>query len=410
LQSKARAIIALALLVSLISFVKFSHCQSSGWATPDQYIHACYSDIPALYGERGLSKGDWAYSNGADSVEYPVVTGVVMWALAQITPGGDGATNNYFNINVFFLALLFILSALLVFKMRPEFSYLFPLAPAAIASLYINWDLWAIISMLGAIYWFDRKKLDLSALALGISISTKFMPIFLLFPIAFIFLRRNQLKGALRYLLISAGTFTAINLPVYLTTPEGWLRFYQLNLSRGSDWGSLWYALTALGVNLANLNYLSILILLAGFAAIAIYILELRNIPSLASLSFMVLATVMCASKVYSPQYVLWLIPLAVIALTDKRDLHAFWIWQGGEIIYHIAIWQHLATVTGAKFGLPVYGYAIATLIRIATTIYLIAILVRRGLAAGAQSDGRLGQLSHRSLREFLFESADKYP
>ena len=405
MQSKARAIIALAIIASLFSFLKFSHCESSGWATPDQYIHACYSDIPALFGERGLAKGDWAYASGGDSVEYPVITGAVLWALAQITPNGNDAVKNYFNINIFFIALLLILIALIVYKMKPEFAYLYPLAPAGIASLYINWDLWAIISMVGAIYWFDRKKLDLSALALGISISTKFMPVFLLFPIAFIFLRRNQLKSALRYLLISTATFTAINLPVYLTTPEGWLRFYQLNLSRGSDWGSLWYALTSLGIDLANLNYLSILILLAGFAAIALYILELRSVPSLASLSFIVLATVMCASKVYSPQYVLWLIPLAVIALVDKRDLTAFWIWQGGELLYHLAIWQHLATVSGAKFGLPLYGYALITLLRIATTIYLIAALVRRGLSGGAQS-----RLSHRSLREFLFESADKYP
>ena len=172
MQTKARAIIALALLVSLISFVKFSQCENSGWATPDQYIQACYSDIPALYGERGLSKGDWAYSNGEDSVEYPVVTGVVMWAIAQITPGGESATKNYFHLNVFFLVLLFIFIALIVFKMRPEFAYLTPLTPAAIASLYINWDLWAIISMLAAIYWFDRKKLDFSAVTLGLSIST----------------------------------------------------------------------------------------------------------------------------------------------------------------------------------------------------------------------------------------------
>jgi uncharacterized membrane protein len=259
--------------------------------------------------------------------------------------------------------------------------------------------------MVGAIYWFDRKKLDLSALALGVSISTKFMPIFLLFPIIFIFLRRNQLRESIKYIAITVLTFAAINLPVYLTTPEGWLRFYQLNLSRGSDWGSLWYALTGLGVNLPNLNYLSILLLLTGFAAIAIYIFELRNTPSLASLSFIVLATVMCASKVYSPQYVLWLIPLAVIALIDKRDLHAFWIWQGAEVIYHIAIWQHLASVTGAKFGLPLYGYALITLLRIAATIYLIATFVRRGLAGGTQ-----GPLAHRSLREFLFESGNAYP
>ena len=405
MQSKARAIIALALFASLISFVKFNHCENSGWATPDQYIHACYSDIPALYGERGLSKGDWAYSNGEDSVEYPVVTGAIMWALAQLTPDSADSTKNYFNLNVFLLALLFILIALIVFRMRPEFAYLTPLAPAAIASLYINWDLWAIISMLGAIYFFDRKKLEISAVALGLSISTKFMPIFLLIPIALIFLRRNQMQAALKYFSITIFTFAVINLPVYLSTPEGWLRFYQLNISRGSDWGSLWYAMSSLGANMPDTNYLAMLLLLAGIAAIALYVLELRNIPSLAALSFIVMATVMCVSKVYSPQYVLWLTPLAVIALIDKRDLYAFWIWQGAELIYHIAIWQHLASVTGAKFGLPLFGYALITLARIFATIYLIAIFVRRGLAGGTQ-----GPLSHKSLREFLFESGNAYP
>jgi uncharacterized membrane protein len=405
LQTKARAIIALAVLASLISFVKFNHCENTGWATPDQYIHACYSDIPALYGERGLSKDDWAYANGADSVEYPVVTGVIMWTLAKITPGGEDALKNYFNINILFLALLFVFIALMVYKMRPEFSYLFPLAPAVVASLYINWDLWAIISMLGAIYWFDRENLDLSAIALGVAISTKFMPAFLLIPIALIFLRRNQLRAALKYFAITTLTFVVINLPVYLTTPEGWLRFYELNISRGSDWGSLWYAMSSLGVNMPNTNYLSILLLLAGLSAIALYVLELRYVPSLAALSFIVMATVMCVSKVYSPQYILWLTPLAVIALIDKRDLHVFWIWQGAELIYHIAIWQHLASVTGATFGLPLFGYAIITVARIAATIYLIAALVRRGLAGGSQSP-----LSHKSLREFLFESSNAYP
>jgi len=404
-QKSARLVIVLAIFTSLLSFAKFNYCAATNWESPGQYVHACYSDLPALFSERGLSKGDWAYSNGEDSVEYPVVTGVVMWALAQITPSGPDALQWYFYINVFSLALLFIFISLIVFKFRPEFAYLSVIAPAAIASLYINWDLWAIISMLGAIYWFDRKKLDLSALALGISIATKFMPIFLLLPIALIFFRRHQLRSAIRYFIITVLAFAAINLPVYLTTPEGWLRFYQLNLDRGSDWGSLWYALTAIGVNLANLNYLSILVLLAGLAALCIYVLELRIVPSLASLSFIVLAIVMCASKVYSPQYVLWLTPLAVIALIDKRDVHAFWIWQGAEVLYHFAIWQHLATVTGAKFGLPLFGYAVILLARIAATLYLVIVLVRRGLAGGTQ-----GPLAHRSLREFLFDSGEKYP
>ena len=405
MRKEVRAIIALALLACALSFVKFSHCESTGWATPDQYIHACYSDIPALFSERGLSKGDWAYGNGSDSVEYPVVTGVAMWALAQLTPGGENATQNYFNINIFFLALLFIISALLVFRIKPEFSYLFPLAPAVIASLYINWDMWAIASMLAAIYLFDKKKLSLSALALGLSISTKFMPVFLLLPIAIIFMRRRELKEGAKFLLITSLTFLLINLPVLLTTPDAWLRFYDLNISRGSDWGSLWYSLSILGVQMANLNYLTILALLVGFAALAIHLLGLEQTPSLASVSFIVLATVMCVSKVYSPQYVLWLVPLAAIALVDKRDLRAFWIWQGAELVYHVAIWQHLALVTDAKFGLPATGYALISLVRIFATLYLVA-----ALASRAQKSGKRGSQTHSPLREFLFESADKYP
>lgn len=366
-------------------------------------MHACYSDIPALFGERGLKDGAWAFGSGESSVEYPVVTGVLMWVFAKITP--DKSATAYFYINAIALSLLFIACALLVRRVRPEFAHLALVAPAAIGSLFINWDMWAIISMLAAIYWFDRKNFDYSALALGVSISTKFMPIFLIFPILFIFWRRSELGKFLRFSAVTLTTFLVINLPVALTTPQAWWRFYDLNLNRGPDWGSIWYSLSALGINLANVNYLSILLLLVGFAAISIYLLELRSTPTLASTSFIVLATVMCVSKVYSPQYVLWLLPLAVIALSNRKDLYAFWIWQGAEAVYHIAIWQHLAVVTDAKFGLPLNLYALISLIRIAATLYFVAVLVRRGLASGGQSLD-----SHRSLREFLFASADKYP
>jgi uncharacterized membrane protein len=127
--------------------------------------------------------------------------------------------------------------------MKPEFGYLLPLAPAAVASLYINWDLWAIAMMMLAIYWFDRKAEVASAVALGIAISTKFLPIFLLIPIAIIFFRQEKISKFLKYAVIAVATFALINLPVALTTPVGWWRFYDLNLNRGSDWGSLWYSL-----------------------------------------------------------------------------------------------------------------------------------------------------------------------
>ena len=393
----------LTFFATLVSYFKFRHCIGSNWATPDQYIHACYSDIPALFGERGLSTGAWSYASGSNSVEYPVLTGTIMWLLAKLT-FGSGAVG-YFYINAVFIAGLFISLGFLIQRMKPELAYLYALAPAAVASLYINWDLWAIISMVAAIYWFDRKKFDYSALALGISVATKFMPIFLLLPIIYLFWHQRSYKVLARYLAIFTSVVVLINLPFALTTPTGWWRFYELNLNRSSDWGSIWYSLSALGINLSNINYLSILLLLIGFAALAIYLLELNKVPELAEISFIVLAVVMTASKVYSPQYVLWLVPLAVLALNNKKDVYAFWVWQGAEMIYHLAIWQHLAVVTDAKFGLPADLYALISLARMAALGFFISVLVRRGL-----STSRRASNSHKTLREFLFESADKYP
>ena len=394
---KLRALIVIAILASLLSFAKFSHCENTGWATPDQYIHACYSDLPALYGSRGLDKHVWPFTSDDNSVEYPVVTAMVMY----ITSFAANSPVSYFNVNVFFLIVLFLATVLLVRKMRPELAYLLPVAPAMIASLYINWDLWAIATMMLAIYWFDRKQYLHSSLAMGIAISTKFLPIFLLFPIAFILWRDSKVKELVRYVTVVAVTWIAINLPFALTTPTGWWRFYKLNLERGADWGSFWLALQQLGLSLTNLNYLSILLLLIALTTVALLLFELKYTPTLASVAFIVVASVMLASKVYSPQYVLWLTPLAVVALTNKKDVHAFWVWQATEVIYHVAIWQHIAVVTGAKFGLAAAPYAVLTLVRIGGTIYLMVVLARRALK---------GRNTRGKLMDLLFESSTVYP
>jgi uncharacterized membrane protein len=394
---KLRILIALAICASLLSFAKFSHCENTGWATPDQYIHACYSDLPALYGSRGLDKNVWPFTSNENSVEYPVVTAMVMYVTSFVA----NSPVSYFNVNIIFLMLLFVATVLLVRKIRPEFAYLVPVAPAMIASLYINWDLWAIATMMLAIYWFDRKQYLHSSLVMGLSISTKFLPIFLLIPIAFILWRDAKVRELVKYVAVVAGTWIAINAPFALTTPTGWWRFYKLNLERGADWGSFWLALQQLGFSLTNLNYLSILLLLIALTTVAILLFELKYTPTLAAMAFIVLASVMLASKVYSPQYVLWLTPLAAIALTNKKDLHAFWLWQATELIYHVAIWQHIASVTGAKLGLAATPYAVLTLVRIGGTIYLMVVLARRALQA---------RNTHSRLLDLLFEAGKPYP
>ena len=395
MRVNTRVVLLLAIVASLISFAKFSHCEKSVWAGPDQYIHACYSDLPALFSERSFGKGEWAFTGGDQAVEYPALQGLVMWATAKVSPDGPVS---YFNFSAILLSLLFIASSLMMYRMRPEKTLLFIVAPTGIAAMFINWDYWAIVTMLLAIYWFDRKQEIASAAILGVSIATKFFPIVLLLPIAIIYLRRHEIKKFIRYCSVAIGTLIALNLPFALTTPTGWWRFYSLNLHREADWGSLWYALSVFGINLTHINYLSILLLLIGVAVTAIFLLQTRETLPLAESAIFIFIALMTVSKVYSPQYVLWLTPLVILALKDDRDLTWFWGWQIAELMYHVAIWQHLALLTGAKYGLPVKAYALITLIRIVAAIALAIALARR----------------HRSnasfQREFLLSSGESYP
>ena len=212
-----KAVIGLAFLAVLLSVVKFQHCYSTNWTGVGVDVHECYSDLPALFDARGLVDHLWPYSSATNSVEYPPLTGLVMWTTALITPHGSNADKYYYLINIALLALLFIGSALLVSKMNPKKWYLLPVLPAVIASMYINWDLWAVITALLSIYLFDRGKYEWSAAALAISIATKFFPIVLLIPIALILFRRREIRLAIKYFVITgllwSVSYTHLTLP-----------------------------------------------------------------------------------------------------------------------------------------------------------------------------------------------------
>jgi uncharacterized membrane protein len=345
----------------------------------------CYSDLSALYGARGISNDQWPYTSAENSVEYPVVTGVVMWLTGKLIKDPNGY-RQYFDINALFLALLMIVASLLVWRLRPEFAALFPLAPAVIGSLYINWDLWAVVPALLSLYLFAIHKRTLSAIALGIAIATKFFPVVLLIGFLLSLWQRKKWLQLWSYLGITSLSWAAINIPVALQNFDGWWRFFKLNIERGNDLGSLWYALTLLNQPTINISWLTGLLYIFAVISIVMFYRYVadpqRENENLWTVSFLLVAAFVTMSRVYSPQYIIWLTPLAVIAITRKEERSAFWIWQGGEALYHLAIWQYLATFTGARFGMPASIYALAIILRISTLAWFSATLIRTALSA----------------------------
>jgi len=97
--------------------------------------------------------------------------------------------------------------------------------------------------------------------------------------------------------------------------------------------------------------------------------------PRLAQLAFLAVAAFLLVNKVWSPQYALWLLPLAALARPRWRDLL---IWQTAEVLYFVAVWWHLATLYDSSAPLiGSRGYAAATVIRIAGLAWLAGVVVR---------------------------------
>ena len=389
--------------------MKFNHCRDAGWGVPDVYVHACYSDITALYSERGMNDHTFPYSSATNSVEYPVITGLVMWGTSYLVSDHNNPYRNYFDLNIALLAFFFIGTVIVIYKINPEFSYLLPLAPAVVASLFINWDLWAVAAAVLSLYLFKVERYHLSAFSLGIAIAAKFFPIVFLFPIALLFASKGKLKEFLKYISITVATWLLVNLPIAATNYQGWSRFYKMNFSREADWGSVWYGITALGGKVLALNYISILITIILIAALAIFYLDISqtrtHFQNLTLMIFLTMAAFTSVNKVYSPQYILWLTPFAVLAMTSKKERSAFWVWQGAELIYHFAIWQYFAGFLGTKFGLPENWYALTIFIRIAALLYFCLTLARTALAARSTTQ----RLSRASILEFLSKATDGY-
>jgi uncharacterized membrane protein len=108
--------------------------------------------------------------------------------------------------------------------------------------------------------------------------------------------------------------------------------------------------------------------------AVAVLGTVARESPRLAQLALLVVAGFLLVNKVYSPQYVLWLLPLAVMARPRWRDLL---IWQAGELAYLFGVWMYLGGWLDAAVGADPPAYDVLICVRVLAELYLVAVVVR---------------------------------
>jgi uncharacterized membrane protein len=389
LAGSLTALVTAGLAGGALGLLSKQACRAGAWNTGiAQYQAHCYTDIYPLYFGEGLSAGKVPYLG--HPVEYPVLLGAAMQAVAWIVrPISDPSIRGreFFDVTAGLLAIFAVAAVLatayLAGRSRRWTALLVALSPAAVLAAFINWDLIAMsLATLGMAAWAGRRGV-LAGVLLGLAVATKFYPVFLFGPLFLLCLR----AGRLRAFCVTAGSaavaWLAVNLPVALAAPGGWSTFYRFNAARGADWGSIWYFFETErwpvvdSMPTGSLNAVSLLLFGMACALIGVLTLSAPRRPRLPQLFFLIIAAFLLFNKVWSPQYVIWLAPLVVLA---RPRLAAYALWQLAEIGYFLAIWAYLITIVdgpGTAGGIGTGLYFAALLARFLTVALLSGLVIR---------------------------------
>ena len=367
-----------------------------------------FSDIRPFYGMRYWNgEHPWPFSEylpiGSTSpvppIEYPALTGLIIWILTFLIPESLNSTMHYFYLSSFLHGLLFIVLALMVKRITNlRLAYLLVLSPAVITSLNRNWDIWVMIPTLASILFFERKKYFLSALLLGIAIATKFFPVVLLLPILIFFVRAKEMNNLFIYLGTTVTTWLTINVPVLAVDLSGWSFFYKLSFTRGLGEGSVFTIPAKLGFSIEfdSIVYYSLNIFI--FASLIVLLWKFpKNVPLVES-AFLVVTAFTFFGKQYSMQYVLWLAPLAIIAIgkVNKKDrkrlFGGYILWQIFEMLFHQAYYQNLLARVLESRGTPLaeywsdFEYGVSASVRYLTFLIFLGIYINALIKDGKRS------------------------
>ncbi len=347
-----RVLLALATLTLLLGYGEKYPCSDGQWTGHLQYTHACYSDVVPLWGVERLSDGAVPYRDHA--VEYPVLTGGFMWVTAELTRGwqslaAEGWVPSSADISVFSLitALGLALFGLLAVRAvagaaghRPYDAAILALSPLLVFHAFTNWDLIAMALSACGLWAWARSRPMLAGALIGLGAAAKLYPAILLAALVILALRTGLYRPVLLAIAGAAATWLAVNLPVALAWTEGWAEFYTFSQERSAEASTIWYIGNYLqtfgldsGVPAAvhpNTAYPVAVVLALG--AVAGLGLAAPTKPRLAQLAFLCVLAFLLTTKVWSPQFSLWLVPL--LALARPRWRSAL-VWQGAEI----AVW-----------------------------------------------------------------------
>jgi uncharacterized membrane protein len=360
---------------------------------PWAFDHHSYSDILAMGGDRYFHGGrPTPYVD--DRIEYPPLLALALWLPSFVSR--EPAL--FFTATYAALAALALATVWMLSRIRGASPWWLAGSAALVYYTGLNWDFVPIALTTAAVLAQERTRFARSGAWLALGTSAK------LFPAAFLpgVLGALSRRAAFRALARGAAAFAlvtlAVNLPVALAAPRNWAWFWRFNGGRhaeNSAWEVLRHAraLKPLALDAAFLNAVTFA-LLAAAAGFALWGAWRASGPAASAgsrdravrLAFgIVLVTWVATNKVYSPQYVLYVVLAGALAAAP-----ASLFWAVSAIS---AIDYHVAFETRSSRGLVRYFDAVYTIEELARTAIFLALvawlareLVRLGRSGGAAS------------------------
>jgi uncharacterized membrane protein len=429
LMTPLRVMFLIALVFMALGWSTKAAClQSSGTGTGDlrvanwdnqrAYYELCYSDTVPLYGAELLNKGMFPYKSswvetdanntpqirydGKPAVrymEYPVLTGLYQYvsmalaktytAMSKLAPLPVIAeVVVFFDVAAFGLALAWLATVWATAGLagrRVWDAALVAASPLLIFQIFTNFDALATgFAMAGLLAWARRKPV-LAGVLIGLGAAAKLYPLLFLGPMLVLGIRTGRRGALARTAGAAAVTWLLVNLPVLVTYPRGWSEFFRFNARRGDDMDSVYNVIKSftgwrgLDSKLGFwepppvLNAVVLVLFVACCAAITYIALTAPQRPRVAQLLFLVVATFLLTNKVWSPQFSLWLVPLAVLALPHRRVLLA---WMTIDALVWVPRMYFL--YGNPNRSLPEQFFTTTVLLRDIAVVALCALVIRQ--------------------------------
>lgn len=364
-----------------------------------QYVAMCYTDVVPLYSAERLDQGLFPYKtswveDGPDGepqvryMEYPVLSGMFQYASMVVTKAWMGIPWTpkalevvvYFNVVALGAAFAWLVTiwatALVAGRRRIWDLAVVACSPLVIVHAFTNFDTLATAAMaIGMLLW-ARKRPALAGIALGIGAALKMYPMLLLGPLLVLAWRTGNMRAWVQAFTAAVLTWALVNLPIAVAFPAGWREFFRLNRERGMDPDSIYNVVRSLtpwsGMDVSLLNTVSLIAFALVCVAVAMVAATAPRRPRVASLMFLLLAGFLLVNKVWSPQYSLWLVPLAALALPHTRILLA---WMTIDALVWVP--RMMYYLGPENKGLPIQWFTTTVAIRDIAVLILCGLVLR---------------------------------